>query len=208
MFSNFIENIKAVLWTTIFGIVAPILLIYCSWNLVDVYKIGYFGKNVNAPIITKVQKTCSSGGGRRNRTPSETYTCYDYAIRTPQNSIINFNERDSYKIGHNFTVTLLEKQPEIYRMGEKQFNELEYLKNSVEFWFSLVGVLVSLSLTFGVYVLSPRGLIKSIRQATSLKIYNFLLSTLLVYGSLGYIAYFFGLTMESVKYFFVNLMRL
>jgi hypothetical protein len=160
MFDNFIENIKTVWWTTIFGIAAPILLIYCAWNLVDVFKIGYFGKNVNASIISKVEKTCSSGGGRRSRRPREMYPCYDYTIKTPQNTKINFTERESYKIGHKIPVTILEKQPEIYRMGEKQFNELEYLKNSIEFWFALAGSLVGLTLSFGVYVLSPGRLVK------------------------------------------------
>ena len=54
---NFIKNIKAVWWTTIFGTVAAIFFIYCSWNLVDVYKIGYLGKNVKAPVIGKFEKT-------------------------------------------------------------------------------------------------------------------------------------------------------
>jgi len=207
MFDNFIENIKTVWWTTIFGIVAPILFIYCSWNLVDVYKIGYVGKNVKAPVISKIEKTCSSGGGRRSRRPRETYPCYDYTIKTPQNTKINFTERESYKIGHKITVTLLENQPEIYRMGPKEFNELEYLKNSIEFWFTLAGALVGLILSFGVYVLSPRRLVKSILEAPT-RLYGYILPTILVYGSLGYIAYFFGLTEESVREFFASLMRL
>jgi hypothetical protein len=207
MFDNFIENIKTVWWTTIFGIAAPILLIYCAWNLVDVFKIGYFGKNVNASIISKVEKTCSSGGGRRSRRPREMYPCYDYTIKTPQNTKINFTERESYKIGHKIPVTILEKQPEIYRMGEKQFNELEYLKNSIEFWFALAGSLVGLTLSFGVYVLSPGRLVKSILEAPA-RLYGYILPTIIVYGSLGYIAYFFELSTDSVKEFFVSLMRL
>jgi hypothetical protein len=135
------------------------------------------------------------------------YPCYDYTIKTPQNTKINFTERESYKIGHKIPVTILEKQPEIYRMGEKQFNELEYLKNSIEFWFTLAGSLVGLTLAFGVYVLSPGRLVKSILEAPA-RLYGYILPTIIVYGSLGYIAYFFELSTDSVKEFFVSLMRL
>jgi len=49
--------------------------------------------------------------------------------------------------------------------------------------------------------------VKSILEAPT-RLYGYILPTLLVYGSLGYIAYFFGLSEETVKEFLVSLMRL
>ena len=174
MVTKFFGRLKDVWLVTVFGIISPILLIFCTWNLIDVIKIGYFGKTFNAPIFSKVQKTCTSGGGRR-RMSRESYTCYDYSIKTSKNFIVNFTERTNHNLGDKIRITVLENQPEIYRMGDKNNENHEYLLNSPEFWMSTIGLLLSVLIFFKIYIKGSIFIIRLILSNSFAEIKSYIL---------------------------------
>lgn len=210
MFKNFIIRIKNVWAFTIFGIVFPILFIYCSWNLVDVVKIGYWAKTVNAPIISKVEKTCTSGGGRRSR-HIESYICYDYSINTSKDFSVSFNERTNYSLRDKISITFLENQPEIYRMGKKNYENEQYLIHSPEFWMTVFGLIISSIFIFKIYIKGSIYLINSILSRSIDEIKSYIFPMIITYASIGY---FIGssnilkINWEDVMHFFINLIRL
>ena len=206
MITEFFRRLKDVWVVTLFGIISPILLIYCAWNLTDVIKIGYLGKTVNAPIFSKVEKTCTSGGGRKRRN-RESYTCYDYSIKISKNFIVNFTESTNHNLGDKISITVLENQPEIYRMGEKNNENHEYLLKSPEFWMSTIGLLLSVVIFFKIYIKGSIYLIKLILSNSFTEIKNYIFPIIITYAIIGYIVSFSMITWGEVLHFLHTLMR-